>query len=80
MDDTFQTMYYLTRNSERIAEMLAGDADVDVTKLSAALANMLQKTWVGDHQLLQQVSSITAKDQAGAREPLNKSKMLLQGL
>jgi hypothetical protein len=66
MDDTFQTMYYLTRNSERIAEMLAGDADVDVIKLSAALANMLQKTWIRDHQLLRQVRSVTAKDQAGA--------------
>jgi hypothetical protein len=66
MDDTFQTMYYLTRNSERIAEMLAGDADVDVIKLSAALANMLQKTRIRDHQLLQQASSIMAKDQAGA--------------
>ena len=66
MDDTFQTMYYLTRNSERIAEMLAGDADVDVIKLSAALANMLQKTRKRDHQLLRQVRSITAKGQAGA--------------
>ena len=66
MDDTFQTMYYLTRNSERIAEMLAGDADVDVIKLSAALANMLQKTRKRDHQLLRQVRSITANGQAGA--------------
>ena len=66
MDDTFQTMYYLTRNSERIAEMLAGDADVDVIKLSAALASMLQKTRIRDHQLLRQVRSITAKGQAGA--------------
>ena len=61
MDDTFQTMYYLTRNSERIAEMLAGDADVDVIKLSAALANVLQKTSMQDHQLLRQVRSITEK-------------------
>jgi hypothetical protein len=66
MDDTFQTMYYLTRNSERIAEMLAGDADVDVIKLSATLANMLQKTRIRDHQLLRQVRSIKAKGQAGA--------------
>ena len=62
MDDTFQTMYCLTRNSERIAEMLAGDADVDVVKLSAALANVLQKTSMQDHQLLRQVRSITEKD------------------
>lgn len=65
MADTFQTMYFLTRNSERIAEMLSADADVDVMKLSAVLANMLQNARLRDHSVLQPGGGIAVEDLAG---------------
>ena len=43
MADTFKIIDYLTRNPEQVVNMLTTDADVDVMKLSAALANMLQE-------------------------------------
>ncbi len=64
MADTFKIIDYLTRNPEQLANMLTTDADVDVMKLSAALANMLQEIQMLDHQLLQLRAGMTAEDVA----------------
>ena len=65
MVNTFKIIDYLTRNPEQVANMLSIDADVDVMKLSAALANMLQEIQELDHQLLQLRLGMAAEDVAG---------------
>ncbi len=65
MADTFKIIDYLTRNPEQVARMLCADADVDVMKLSAALANLLQEIQKLDYQLLQLRTGMSAEDLAG---------------
>jgi hypothetical protein len=66
MVNTLQILDYLTRNSEQIAEMLSADAEVDVIKLSAVLANMLEENQKLNHQELQMPAGIAGSNLTGA--------------